>query len=74
MSVSFSCHCAERKKPVAKRRWRVIQRKCNHSRFNGSRYTPSAYSSLVCLSCGVVGRTNAKYVDKIEDLRDGEWR
>lgn len=73
MSVSFSCHCSERKKPVGKRRWRVIQRESNHSRFSGSRFTPSAYSEVVCLSCNAVGRTKAKYVAELADVRDGEY-
>lgn len=67
MSVSFSCHCEERKKPVNQRNWRVLQRNCNHSAFSGYRYTRSDYSSVVCLTCGVEGRTKAAYVDNLKD-------
>ena len=44
MSVSFGCHCAERKKPVEERNWVVIVRKRNYSAFNGYRSTLSKYS------------------------------
>ena len=69
MSQSFSCHCAERKKPVEERNWVVFVRKANYSAFNGYHYTPSDYSEVYCCSCGALGRTKAKYVDK---LRDGD--
>jgi len=72
MAVSFSCKCAERKKPVAKRAWRVMQRKCNHSAFNGYHWTPSDWSHVVCLSCRASGRTKAKYVDELRDVTDEE--
>lgn len=42
--------------------WRVLDRHCNYSKFNGSRYTPSAYSACKCLKCGAVWRTKADYV------------
>lgn len=67
MSVSFSCHCEERQKPVHERNWRVISRCCNHSAFNGYHYTFSDYSAVICLTCGISGRTKAAYVDKLKD-------
>lgn len=76
MAVSFSCRCDERSKPPDQRSWGVIARRCNYSTFNGGRYTPSDYSEIVCLSCGAIGRTKAKYVDQLRDcqLVDGDWQ
>lgn len=50
--------------------WRVFQRKCNHSAFNGYRRTPSDYSTVQCQApgCGRTWRTKAAYVDEIPDL------
>ncbi len=73
MAVSFSCKCAERKKPVKERAWRVVQRRCNHSAFNGYHYTPSDWSAVVCLKCNATGRTKAKYVDQLPDITDAEY-
>ena len=73
MSVSFQCHCRERKKKPGERNWRVVARKGNRSAFNGYRWQPSDYSEVVCLSCGVMGRTKAQYVDEIEDVAEGEF-
>jgi len=67
MSVSFGCHCPERKKPVKERNWVVLVRKANYSAFNGYKYTPSDYSEVYCRSCGAIGRTKAKYVDELPD-------
>lgn len=66
MSVSFSCHCPERRKPVKERRWRVLQYKCNHSAFNGYKHTVSDWSEVVCLECRAMGRTKAAYVDDLK--------
>lgn len=67
MSVSFSCKCEERsKKLVQQRNWVVIEYRCNYSAFNGYHYTSSDYSLVMCLTCGAIGRTKAKYV---EDLK-----
>jgi hypothetical protein len=52
--------------PNKRENWRVRQYKCNHSAFNGYRYTPSDYSSIHCLECGRAWRTKAKYVDEIQ--------
>lgn len=51
-------------------KWRVLQRMCNHSAFNAYRYTPSDYSSVLCLHCHRVWRTNGVYVSGIPDLDD----
>jgi uncharacterized protein CbrC (UPF0167 family) len=69
MSVSFSCHCSERKKPVRERAWVVIARRCNHSAFNGYHFTPSEYSEIFCPRCRAMGRTKAKYVSQLQDGR-----
>jgi len=67
MAVSFSCNCAERKKPVTERNWIVVNRECNYSAFSGYRWTPSRYSLVHCRECRALGRTKAKYVDQLKD-------
>ena len=52
--------------------WVVVQRNCNHSKFSGSRYTPSDYSEVRCLECGHFWRTKAKYVDELRDASQEE--
>jgi hypothetical protein len=58
-------HCA-----CDRRHWIVVHRRCNYSAFNGSRWTLSAYSRLVCSNCWHTWRTKATYVDQIPD---GQW-
>jgi hypothetical protein len=53
-------------------RWRVVDRNCNHSAFNGYRKTYSAYSCVRCLDCGVYWRTKAAYVDGLLSATDAE--
>ena len=72
MSGGLSCHCDERNKPIDDRNWRVIDRNCNYSKFNGSRYTPSEYSAIKCLTCGCWWRSRSKYVDRLKDGTRGE--
>jgi hypothetical protein len=67
MAVPFSCHCPERKKPVEERNWVVIDRNCHYSAFNGYKRTWSERSTVLCKSCGAVGRTKAKYVVRLKD-------
>ena len=50
-----ACKCSERKKPANRRKWRILQYKCNHSAFNGWRYTRSDYSEITCLRCRMGG-------------------
>jgi hypothetical protein len=52
--------------------WRVYNRMCNYSSFNGRRRTPSAYSALVCLHCFHVWRTKAAYVRSTPDITHAE--
>lgn len=73
MSASFGCKCGEHLKPVEQRNWEVLKYKCNHSAFNGYKYTPSDYSTVVCNSCRACGRTKAAYVDKLR-IAAGEFR
>jgi late competence protein required for DNA uptake (superfamily II DNA/RNA helicase) len=67
MSVSFSCRCPERKKPIESRVWVVLEREHNNSAFNGYHYTSSDYSLVYCRFCGALGRTKAKYVKSLKD-------
>ena len=69
MSVSFSCHCEERKKPVRERNWIVIVRNGNYSHFEypQGRFHSSRHSLVYCKSCRSLGRTKAKYVDLLKD-------
>jgi len=74
MSVSFSCHCQERKKPVDERDWIVLYRKSNFSYFEypkGQRHR-SDYSHVKCNVCEAQGRTKANYVDYLPGDR-GSW-
>lgn len=73
MSVSFSCHCPERRKSPKKRKWRVIQRNCRCSAFDGYRQKYSDYSSVVCLACGAEGRTKARFVSALPDYDEQEY-
>lgn len=49
-------------------RWRVVMRHFNCSAFNGYHRTPSAFSQVLCLECGINWRTSATYVEKLPDL------
>lgn len=53
-----------------KENWRVIDRKCNYSAFNGYRKTESEYSLIRCNNCKSRWRTKAKYVEKLKDLKE----
>lgn len=74
------CRCSERTEPIdAKpgsnrpaRLWRVVDRYCNYSAFNGGHRTYSDYSALVCLRCGAHWRTKANYVAQIDDRSEEE--
>ncbi len=52
---------------VVEESWRVMQRNCNHSAFNGYAYTPSDWSAIRCQACGNGWRTKAAYVYRIPD-------
>lgn len=47
--------------------WVITQYKCNHSDFNGGRWTPSDYSEIICThpECHRRWRTTATYVEAI---------
>ena len=59
--------CLERRKPIAERRWVVVDRNCNYSAFNGYRWQWSSYSLVRCLACGKTWRTKAAYVGRLRD-------
>lgn len=42
--------------------WHIVQFMCNHSAFNGYKYTHSEYSEVHCRECGRFWRTKAGYV------------
>lgn len=48
--------------------WRVVDRECNYSAFNGYKRTPSAYSAVRCLLCGAWWRTKAAYVRRTKSV------
>ena len=70
MSLSFGCHCEERKKPLNERDWTILQYKHHHSAFNGYRRTPSDYSSVTCNRCHAWGRTKAAWVDDLHKEKE----
>lgn len=80
MSGGPACKCGEEQVPLRyppgtpefARLWRVAHRNCNYSKFNGSRWTWSAYSAVTCLRCGCWWRTTAKYVQDLDDIADSE--
>jgi hypothetical protein len=53
--------------PAHRPAWRVLQRKCNHSTFNGRRKTPSDYSEIYCGIDDRYWRSKAAYVDQLPD-------
>lgn len=64
----LGCQC----EPKDRSRWVVVDRHCNYSAFNGYRWTPSDYSKVVCMRCGVPWRTKAAYVDTLPDAPE-DW-
>jgi hypothetical protein len=61
MSGGPACECPERKKPIKERAWHYVDYKCNYSKFSGSKYTPSNWSSVRCCCCGAYWRTKATW-------------
>lgn len=53
--------------------WRVVDRHCNYSAFNGYHRTPSDYSKLLCLFCWRVWRTKGQYADVLPELSEAEY-
>lgn len=80
MSGGAACKCSEASEPITVpgdsnrpgRLWRVLQRRCNHSAFNGYHETPSEYSTIQCLRCGAAWRTKASYVWQLADRAEEE--
>ncbi len=71
MSMGTSCKM-EMGTRCSRSTWLVTQRLCNHSAFNGYHYTPSAYSTVRCFSCGKHWRTKADYVFELRNAPD-DW-
>lgn len=65
MSGGRACRCPEAARPIPERAWEVLDYRCNYSKFNGSRYTPSDYSLIQCRACHALWRTKAGYVDSL---------
>jgi hypothetical protein len=68
MSGGTVCTCI----PRDRAKWEVLQRRCNHSAFNGYRQTWSRYSSVRCTICGRCWRTMGAYVDDLPDQHEGK--
>jgi len=68
MAPSFGCKCEERQKPIAERNWLILKYRCHYSAFAGYHRTWSKYSTVICKTCGVSGRTKADYVDTLKAL------
>lgn len=68
MSGDKACKCPERLRPLRSRHWRITQRYCNHSAFNGYHRTSSDYSAIVCAECNAHWRTKAAYVGALKDI------
>jgi hypothetical protein len=60
------------RQPHHKPYWRVVQRNCNHSAFNGYHWTPSDYSMIICMVQGCPGcwRSKGRFVADIPDAQD----
>lgn len=79
MSGGKICECPEVRQPIGSgagsdtgRLWRVVDRECNYSAFNGGRWTPSRYSLLTCLRCGAWWRSKGSYVRHLKDRAESE--
>lgn len=77
MSAGTACTDSARHRKY----WRVVQRQCNHSAFNGYRRTYSDYSTVICMApaairgtCAGAWRTKAAYVTALPDATDAERR
>lgn len=67
MSGGTACRCGKRD------RWRAYKRRHNRSAFNGGHWTPSRYTSVVCLACRAGWRTMAKFADLLPDWKGEEY-
>ncbi len=84
MSANNACRCPSRasqahhigasRANTKERRanWVVVHYGCNHSSFNGNRWTPSQYSLVACLKCRGSWRTKAHYVFTLPNLTERE--
>ena len=51
----------------------VTARRSNRSAFSGYRWTPSAYSEVLCINDNRLWRTKAAYVDSLPDATSDDW-
>lgn len=72
MSGGPVCRCSYGRGRLRVRHWRVVERNCNHSAFNGGHWTWSDYSQLRCQQCGRMWRTKAAYVRNLSDMTTAE--
>lgn len=75
MSQGYSCKCPQKRVPIERRRWGVVQRHCRCSAFDGYREMTSDYSAVICLQCGMVWRTKAAFVEALPSVNaaKGQW-
>jgi len=52
--------------------WRVLDRNCNYSAFNGGHKTWSSYSGMLCLACRCPWRSKSAYVRSTPDISPEE--
>jgi hypothetical protein len=67
------CTCGKnRKKDHSRLAVIRSQRKCHYSAFNGHKWTPSNYSTVVCLmpGCNGMWRSKADYVDDLPIIEE----
>ena len=50
----------------------VTAREGNRSAFNGYRWAPSAWSAVLCLTCGARWRSRARWVAECRDATEDE--
>lgn len=72
MSGGRVCRCPELRLALRRRYWRTLTFRGNYSAFHGYRFTPSDYSSIICLRCGSCWRTKAAYVDDLKIATEAE--
>jgi hypothetical protein len=65
MSARIKCKCLKNGAVECRPILRAIKEKfkCNYNAFNGYHYTPSNYSTVVCMRCGGIWRSKAEFVN-----------
>jgi hypothetical protein len=67
MSAHIKCTCGRKRGDHTD--LVATARRCNYSAFNGYHFTPSRYSTVICIRFGCHGtwRSKEKYVDSLPD-------